>query len=286
MKVFVIFAALLGCSQANIWQGYLKKPEHQDLQNIVNELPRGPIPEEFDWGSVKDASGVTRNFLTQSRNQHIPSFCGSCWAHAVTSALSDRIKIQRNGAWPDINIAPQVLVSCDMANNGCHGGFPRAANEFMAKNDVTDETCAIYQARGHDNGLNCNSMSICQNCMPGEGCFKPKKYYRFRVHEYGGVEGNTREEKEENMMKEIYHRGPIACTIAVTQELVNFTGGSVFYDKSGTLDLDHEISVVGYGVDQETGEKFWRIRNSWGTYWVRMTGRNIQRNSCKPFFFP
>ena len=84
--------------------------------------------------------------LTQSRNQHIPRFCGSCWAHATTSALSDRIKIARQGAFPDVNIAPQVLVSCSKGNNnGCHGGDPTAANAWMADNDITDETCSIYQ---------------------------------------------------------------------------------------------------------------------------------------------
>ena len=38
---------------------------------------------------------------------------GSCWAQAATSSLSDRIKIARAAAWPDINIAPQVRT-----NNG------------------------------------------------------------------------------------------------------------------------------------------------------------------------
>jgi cathepsin X len=44
--------------------------------------------------------------ITNIRNQHVPQYCGSCWAHAATSALSDRIKIARNAAWPDINISP------------------------------------------------------------------------------------------------------------------------------------------------------------------------------------
>ena len=30
----------------------------------------------------------------------------------TTSALSDRIKLMRNGAFPDINLSPQVLIDC------------------------------------------------------------------------------------------------------------------------------------------------------------------------------
>ena len=50
----------------------------------------------------------------------------------------------------------------------------------------------------------------------------------------------------------------------------NYTGG-VFYDTTNNTEIDHDISVVGYGVDKETGWKYWLIRNSWGTYWVSLT---------------
>ena len=67
------------------------------------------------------------------------------WAHAATSALSDRIKIMRNASWPDFNISPQVLISCG-PDDGCHGGDSGNANAFMASGDgITDETCSIYR---------------------------------------------------------------------------------------------------------------------------------------------
>jgi len=64
------------------------------------------------------------------------------------------------------------------------------------------------------------------------------------------------------MMQEIYQRGPIACGISVPDALENYTSG-VFQDTTGDLDIVHDISVVGYGVDN--GTKFWTVRNSWGT---------------------
>ena len=95
------------------------KPEVLPEPKIKTPLtPVNAIPSAFDWGNV---NGV--NYLTNMRNQHIPQYCGSCWAHATTSALSDRIKIARNASWPDMNISPQVLISCETDTDGCHGGY-------------------------------------------------------------------------------------------------------------------------------------------------------------------
>lgn len=55
----------------------------------------------------------------------------------------------------------------------------------MNKNDITDETCSIYRARGHDNGQECSAMTVCENCMPNEPCFVPDSYYTYRTEEYG-----------------------------------------------------------------------------------------------------
>ena len=76
--------------------------------------------------------------MTYQRNQHIPIYCGSCWALSATSALSDRIKIRRKAQWPDIILSPQVLISCEEPDEGCHGGDAKTAYEWIHRNNITD----------------------------------------------------------------------------------------------------------------------------------------------------
>jgi len=66
------------------------------------------------------------------------------------------------------------------------------------------------------------------------------------------------------MMNEIYNNGPISCGIAANDDFVAYDGG-IYYDSTGYLEIDHEVSIVGWG--EQNGVKFWRIRNSWGAYW-------------------
>jgi len=54
------------------------------------------------------------------------------------------------------------------------------------------------------------------------------------------------------MMSEIYRRGPIAGTINA-EPLVEYHGG-IIDNPSGSKEIDHEISIVGWGKDDTTGK--------------------------------
>lgn len=97
----------------------------------------------------------------------------------------------RKAQWPDINISPQVLLSCSMNDDGCDGGFALSGYEYMSKNNITDETCANYRARGHTNGLQCSALSQCKDCHPHEDCNVPDSWYVYRVGEHGNVTGEA-----------------------------------------------------------------------------------------------
>ena len=230
------------------------------IKKPLEWLSAEDLPKQKLWNDVDGT-----NYLTTVKNQHIPQYCGSCWAQAASSSLSDRIKIARNAAWPEINIAEQVLISCetfgpdDDKDSGCHGGYAYNAFKWMAENEITDETCSIYRARGYDNGEVCSSMNRgCRNCNPGEACYIPDQYMVYGVDEYGECIG-------EEAMKQELQRGPIACGIAVPDALETYTGG-IFCDDTGDMDIVHDVSVVGYGED-DSGSPYWLVRNSWGHHW-------------------
>merc|ERR1712032_1667304 len=85
-----------------------------------DSLEMTTTPEEFTWCNK---SGV--NYCSASLNQHVPQYCGSCWAHGAISALQDRIKIDRiqnnDVAGDDIQLSVQHVLNCGNAGS-CHGG--------------------------------------------------------------------------------------------------------------------------------------------------------------------
>ena len=125
----------------------------------IEEVRSGAFtpPASYD---VRNVTGV--NYASINRNQHIPQYCGSCWTHGTASALSDRIMLMRNQAFPEIDLAPQQLVNCVTGgdSHGCSGGDPTAAYEWILKNGgIVDETCQNYLAKDAE----CDAMGTCKN---------------------------------------------------------------------------------------------------------------------------
>jgi cathepsin X len=231
---------------------------------ITSPLPQDTIdvntlPTNYDWRNV---TGI--NYLSFSRNQHIPQYCGSCWAHAATSSVADRINILRGNQWPQMALSPQVIINCD-AGGSCNGGNPLGVFEFGKKFGIPEETCQNYEA-ANPVKFSCSAIQQCKNCAPpqegqdwADNCWAQPTFQRWYISEYGKVSG------AENMKKEIYNRGPIACGIDATAKFENYTGG-VFSEKKLFPVLNHDISILGWG-QYENGTEYWIGRNSWGTYW-------------------
>jgi cathepsin X len=248
---------------------YLETPPYLQENNLqaIDDLPA-----EFNWNNMSGES-----YVTKTLNQHIPQYCGSCWAHGAASALGDRIKIQRkkqNIPGPDINLAIQYILNCGSEIAGsCYGGTATGAYEFIHKSGfIPFDSCQIYIACSSDSDegfcghvdTSCSPNNICRTCdtfsSKGGKCSQVDYFPNASISEYGVVRGAN------NMKIEIYNRGPIACGINANAVL-EYDGS--YLDVPHKLKIiDHIISVVGW-VEKDKVQ-YWVIRNSWGEYWGNM----------------
>ena len=90
------------------------------------------------------------------------------------------------------------------------------------------------------------------------------------VAEYGMIEA----ENVDAIMAEIYARGPVAATVNA-EPIVGFRGG-IFTDDSHSKMTNHIVSIVGWGMEEETDTKYWIVRNSWGQYWSEMVSFSVR----------
>lgn len=225
-----------------------------------------PLPPAFDWRTdAPDGVAV----LSPPRNQHLPQYCGSCWAHAATSSLADRDNIRRGGAWPDTYLSVQNVIACAGAGS-CEGGWDSGVYEYGARKGLVEEGCNPYRAKDQT----CSASSQCATCWPGDaGCAPLRHYRRLMVREHGRLDGADRAA----IKAEIFARGPISCSIDATMLLDEHRGKAAVAEYAPNATTNHLVSVVGWarvpdplggGGDPQDGlVEAWVVRNSWGRAW-------------------
>jgi len=287
-----VAATLSVANAADRINEFVVLPGHTKKNDIVSPEPHtylttDDLPEAWNWNDVDGKS-----CLTHQLNQHIPQYCGSCWAHGALSSLADRIKIARKCEGDDINLSIQFILNCGAGMAGsCHGGSHTGAYQFIKEHgSVPFDTCMPYIACSSDSNegfcgqvdTTCTALNTCRTCSTfsskGGSC-QPLNYYpNATVAEYGHITGNDNADRVNKIKMELHARGPVAATINATP-LIKFLGGKVFDDASADKGPDHIVSIVGWGV--EDGKEHWIIRNSWGAYWGEggffrvLTGDNL-----------
>lgn len=303
MKALSVAAFVLSLRKVSTLGILLRDAADKSVENVrppPSLVPEAALlPTNFTWRAL--------GLLTPGGNQHIPQYCGACYAFGAMHALQDRIKIARSFESPQQHTAPdyiaavQVLLNCN--ERACSGGSASGAWEWVRTfqgGGVPVEGCMGYAAT---DTFDCAAENVCRNCMgtvaftddtPQYSCWavpvdKPvavpcfgeaecvvQPYPRVGVATYGRVADRD----EGAMRREIAARGPITCAVDALPMLSN-DGISVMEDApelaaekalhpslNSKNGTDHIIEVVGWGVDAESGTEYWEIRNSWGDYWA------------------
>jgi len=192
--------------------------------------------------------------------------------------LADRFNIlfDLQTATP-VALDAQVIINA-YAGGSCNGGNPGGVYEYAFENGIPDGSCMNYIAKNLEEEI--APIDVCRDCTwppPPEGesgiegCTAVEPNRLYYVSNYYSLSG------ADKMKAEIYQNGPIGCGIDATDSFDAYTGG-IYSEVKDLPVINHEVSIVGYGVTEE-GLEYWIGRNSWGTYWGEYGFFRIQMHS-------
>jgi len=202
-------------------------------------IPLIANPLSFDW------TNRTPAVVTPIKNQ---GQCGSCWAFSTIGNIE--------GVWalsgkPLISLSESELVDCTNTSFGCNGGWPKWAMQDLLnfyKGQVDTEVSYPYVAANEQCTFSSGSVGAVITSY----------------NSYSMIDQTTpvTETQLETLLVSL---GPISICLNASP-MQSYSSG-ISNPSSCPSDIDHCVTLVGYGVDATSGTKFWRIKNSWGPDW-------------------
>jgi len=161
----------------------------------------------------------------------------SGWAFAAIGAIESANFIKSGKL---IKLSEQEAVDC-AGSDACRGGRISDVFEFAEGEDI--ETEADYPYTG-----------FADSCWDKSGAV--------------GVNTVTNVPKKSvSQMKAALNKQPITASIDSTQYPFMHYMGGVITDETCGVTQDHGVLVVGYGMDAESSQEYWLVKNSWGADW-------------------
>lgn len=217
--------------------------EEMKAQLFGFEMPRGYLETRR---TAQNASLVVQNVeapesidwvekggVTPIKNQ---GKCGSCWAFSTTGAVEGATFVA-SGILP--NLSEQELVDCDdNGDMGCDGGLMDHAFQWIEQHGICSENEYTYKGK----------EAVCRECKQV-----------VKVTGFQDVQPNN-----EGALKTAVAQQPVSVAVQANLPEFLFYKSGILSSSCGT-DLDHGVLIVGYG--EENGQKYWKIKNSWGESW-------------------
>jgi cathepsin B len=220
------------------------------------------LPKKVSYAGLREYADVPTDFDMRTKwpNCKLPvrdqGQCGSCWAFGATEAFEDRLCIATQGK-TTLLLAPQELVNCDTQDQGCDGGWPVNAWQYIEDSGLPTEDCVPYEAQDDQ---------CTDTCQDGSA----KVLYTAKdVRTYNSLD---------DVKTDLMTNGPVETWFAVYEDFFSYTDG-IYSPQSSELAGYHAVEVLGWGV--QDGTNYWIAANSWGADWGMQGYFNIEAGTCQ-----
>jgi hypothetical protein len=190
-----------------------------------------PLADSVDW--------VSAGAVTKMKDQ---GGCGSCWAFSTTGSLEGAWQLASGQLAP---MSEQQFIDCDHnGDQGCEGGLMDNAFSWLQSTKAATCSEASYPYKGRAGTC---SQTSCSTVIPS-----------------GGVTGHKDVQSSEESLMSALMQQPVSIAVEADRATFQMYSSGIMSGACGT-NLNHGILAVGYGEDN--GQKYWKIKNSWGTSW-------------------
>lgn len=178
--------------------------------------------------------------------------CASSWAFSTVASLEALAAI--NGNMEKTELSVQQLIDCDLANNGCQGGWSYKGFAYTSKYGLMPKSEYGFSGK------------------QGECMYDESKVSAFKNT------GMVQERYISNeKLKSIVAQQPVTAGMVVTENFRMYHGGIMTEEflkcSDAAKEINHAVTIVGFGktekgtIESSWCEDYWIARNSFGSQW-------------------